>query len=503
MVMKYTLTLFFVTGFACCYSQNLVKTINISPGEGSVTTSLPFDRPIILKWTSKDPIIVDYVGLVEIIKGNVSDYYMNWAQDNSFMMFNKNEDFGNNTSKVRIKEVKTTMNLNADGKYDLNIIIPPLAPNKFYDIKILRKPLDQEASLYVDLFSDVTNLSVFEKKLRYINQIKMPFMHIYFEGPQKGKLTTDQLLEFYEVYLKQFYLDIAAAAGDKDKIATATAKIKAAIVNDQPADGVTQSRAYAEVFEAIHNGNDVLLNTKIIELGKLLAGHIPTKRPGTYAGQLGASDFKHFYANYPRIKVLLDSAAQFPAQKDEMKKRLANAIFFEYDDLPKADEFFKFGQTLSSTTASLDFDTRTGYTITPDFGYVYYGFQKDFNAMTPYVGFQLEFRYFDKNIPFNLIHPKSPWHYLSFTTGLTLTSLKKEGKRDDFFASKSLLVGLGWRLSSATRVTFGGILFNKEDVNPLIDNKRLTITPFVGLSIDLRIKSIINDFYGLAPTKKP
>src|SRR5690606_18623140 len=131
-----------------------------------------------------------------------------------------------------------------------------------------------------------------------------------------------------------------------------------------------------------------------------------------------------------------------------------------------------------------------------------YGFQKGFNGLTPYLGFQIEFRYFDKNIPFKLIPNKTIWHRLSFNTGITLASLKKDGQREDFFKDKSLLMGLGFRLTNALRLTGGTILFNREDPNPLIDNKQLGVTPFVGLSIDLSLKQLLNDMSSLIPLNK-
>ena len=262
-------------------------------------------------------------------------------------------------------------------------------------------------------------------------------------------------------------------------------------------------------------------------------GYVPMIHDGNHIGYLDIDSLTQFYNENKKLQELLNSlVAASTADKQKItkssetnKQKIANPsaadkqkatsaddkekITKQIDSLilnsglPMAKDMFIFGQTLSSTTAVMDFDTRTNYTITPDFGYVYYGFQPSFNDLTPYIGIQLEFRYFDKNIPFNLIHPKKKLHYLSFTTGLTLTSLKKNGKRDDLFSSKSLLFGFGIRLSSATRITLGGILFNKEDVNPLIDHKRMAVTPFAGVSIDLKLKSILNDFYGLIPTKKP
>jgi hypothetical protein len=423
------------------YGQNIVKVINITPGENAINTSLPFDRPIILKWISKEQVIVKYASLIVIDKGETSEYYRAYAQTNDFYSL-QNTSFGNELVKIRDVKLLTNTTLNNDSKYELNIFLPPLRPNKFYDVKLLRRPVGVELDMYVDLFQSVSDEELFKKKLRDINAIKRPFEHRFITGPETGQLRVEDLKKFYETYLKSNYTELAAAGADKDRIAAAITKIKGVIINDEPPSGYKQSLAYIEIFRAIKAKDDDALKQKIHNLAEMQKGYLPVTLDDEHVGDRSITDLKTFYSKNSKIDNFLTQYETANAGEQEIiMNRLAS--FIVSSELLFADDMFQFGQTLSSSTAVLDFDTRTGYTITPDFGYVYYGFQKGFGTMTPYVGFQLEFRYFDKNIPFNLIHPKSPLHYLSFTTGLTLTSIKKEGKRDDFFGNKSLLTGIG------------------------------------------------------------
>ena len=490
--------------------NNITKVITINPGENSVLSSLPFDKPIILKWISKDPIFVQYAGLITINKGDISYAYRNFAQLNEFYtdIDSKNlvhRDKKNNIlSEVTQENLITSSSVNTDGKYEINIFIHPLKPNHFYDIKILRKPTSTEQDLFVDLFSSAKDLPMFERKLKQINLIKKPFEIDYINGPKIGQLIIPELLSFYDTYLKKSYtaLNDAIKGKDKDAIATITTQIKTILLITEPPNGYKQAAGYVQIFEAIKKSDDGALQSSIHQLNNLQLGYLAPP-DADHVGDLAAADLKKFYTDYPQISSMLKQWEDLPdgGKKDTAKHDL-EAYLIKLN-LPFASDFFTFGQTLSSSTEVVDFDTRTGFTITADFGYIYYGFQEDFSSMTPYVGFELEFRYFDKNIPFNLIRPKTIWHYLSFTTGLTLTSIKKDGKRDDFFASKSLLTGIGFRLSSATRVTAGAMWFNREDVNPVLDKKHLAVTPYIGLSIDLKLKSLMNDFYSLSPTKKP
>lgn len=499
--MKRFCFLILLMGFRYTYAQNLVKVINITPGENAVTSSLPFDRPVILKWVSKEPVLISNATLVSFKKGKVSDYYKTFAQENSFYFLTSGSQKEDKLGlEVDIQPLTTTASINSDGKYELNFILPPLEPNRFYDVKFLRRPLDRELDLYVDLFSSITTNDIFVRKLQVINKIKNPFAHRTFDITRP--LAVEELKAFYTGRLQALYASLAAA-NDNAK-PPIIAQIKAAIVNDHPPTGIEQAGDYINIFSAIASANQSVAEAAMTVLAQkqLPYVYVPPALSGSFhVGNMDYAAIKHIYDFDTNLqKQVADLNAAQVNDKPMLKHKLE--LYIISLSLPLADDMFVFGQTLSSSTAVLDFDTRTGYTITPDFGYVYYGFQKELNNMTPYIGFQLEFRYFDKNIPFNLIHPKTLWHYLSFTTGLSLTSLKKEGKRDDLFANKSLLVGLGVRISSATRLTLGGILFNKENVNPLINKKHLTVTPFMGLSIDLKLKSIFNDFYSISPTKK-
>lgn len=198
-------------------------------------------------------------------------------------------------------------------------------------------------------------------------------------------------------------------------------------------------------------------------------------------------EIKDYYDK--NLKIIFDNTSLKDSEKKKkMVEKLSNS------------DFFATGTSLSATTEILSYETRIKYRITPDFGYTYYGFKNNFGGMTPYLGFQLEFRYFNKNLPYWDIPNRSFWHGFSFSTGLTLASLKKAGKREDFFKEKSLMLGIGYRLSNLVRITAGTILFNKEDPNPLILNRTLAATPFIGLSLDLSLKQFMNDFTSLIST---
>lgn len=144
--------------------------------------------------------------------------------------------------------------------------------------------------------------------------------------------------------------------------------------------------------------------------------------------------------------------------------------------------------------------TDRSFNFKADIGYVYYGFDKKISGVMPYIGIQYEIKPYNSDISFSTIQNKSLWRRLSLSAGLSLASMAKGGKRVDFTGNKSLLFGAGYRLTNAFRITFGGILFYREDKNPLIDDKKLALTPYVGLSLDGSLSEVLKDLSSIIPT---
>ena len=147
---------------------------------------------------------------------------------------------------------------------------------------------------------------------------------------------------------------------------------------------------------------------------------------------------------------------------------------------------------ISGTSFIYDFNTRGALRIIPDFGMVAYGFQKGFTDIAPYLGVVFNFRQSKKNIPWGQYPNKTFWHYTSFTLAYTTATVAKAGEREDFFEKGSLLAGLGLRLSDEFRFTTGTMVFYRNSPNPALEQRTLACTLFLGISVDLDRKTLLN-----------
>lgn len=151
-----------------------------------------------------------------------------------------------------------------------------------------------------------------------------------------------------------------------------------------------------------------------------------------------------------------------------------------------------------TNTYTWGFDARTGFAVKPDFGFMGYGdFWNDSEifGVSPYIGFHLNFRPLNTDVPWNDI---VGWKkYFSFTAGTLIASLKEEGKREGLIGNTSIFTGLGLAFGHGVRLNTGSVWYKRFNNNPLITSKRVSATPYIGLSIDFRIKDIYNSFIKL------
>lgn len=128
-----------------------------------------------------------------------------------------------------------------------------------------------------------------------------------------------------------------------------------------------------------------------------------------------------------------------------------------------------------SSSEIFDFDTRTNFAITPEFGYIFVPnlkqgeitgnnasneiYPKNYN--TPFVGFHINFRYWDKNLPFWSNPNHKLINHFSWMLGYTLSPMKSKVTESFFNNGRNLITGIGFRLGNAVRVVGGVMLYNK------------------------------------------
>jgi hypothetical protein len=149
------------------------------------------------------------------------------------------------------------------------------------------------------------------------------------------------------------------------------------------------------------------------------------------------------------------------------------------------------------STRQFSLQTSAALRLVADAGVIYTGFQEGFNAVTPYVGINFSFRSMDSDIPFKtLLKSKRIHWYDRFTlnAGVTLNSIAKTNFRTNLFGNNNnVMVGLGFKISHAVNLNAGGLLYYTLDSNPLFDNKTFAASPYVGISINLKIRDALGE----------
>src|SRR5689334_9262130 len=111
------------------WAQEIVKIADVNSVSQGVNEALPFDRPIILKYNTREAIQVEYIGLIKISNKDVVKYYNEFLSNQGLFMPHSNGVYPNEELRVSQTILST-----GENKYQLNISLPPLEPNRFYDI---------------------------------------------------------------------------------------------------------------------------------------------------------------------------------------------------------------------------------------------------------------------------------------------------------------------------------------------------------------------------------
>lgn len=151
----------------------------------------------------------------------------------------------------------------------------------------------------------------------------------------------------------------------------------------------------------------------------------------------------------------------------------------------------------SVNTYTYNFDTRSKFIMLPDFGFMYYsniGNSKILNGISPYLGFHVNLRPINTDIPSNKLFNRKFWESLSFNSGALIGSFKKDSTRTGLFGEIAIFTGVGYALTDWLRVIGGNLWYKANDENPLNNDLKIVTLPYLSLSIDFRLKTISDTF---------
>ncbi len=155
---------------------------------------------------------------------------------------------------------------------------------------------------------------------------------------------------------------------------------------------------------------------------------------------------------------------------------------------------------LISGTTVADYDTRAMWYMSADIGS---GFSPDTEDFFTYVGWNIYFRPINKKAhlswsgrPFTLAEEFS--RRFSITLGLVQSGVDEEnGRFQGVIADQAAVLGAGFRINDALRLSAGALVFENESPDPLVSGSELTWAPYAALSFDWNVtQTFANIFPG-------
>lgn len=155
-----------------------------------------------------------------------------------------------------------------------------------------------------------------------------------------------------------------------------------------------------------------------------------------------------------------------------------------------------------NTSLTSSMTTRASWYSSADVGILYAYQQKEF---VPFIGLNVYFRPIDKNIPFERLRAAKKqrgengslfWYRFSAVVGLTFGGLtKNDDPKFNIIFGRGIITGVGYRLYESLKLNAGVLWFNQKDINPLVNQYTLKPTPYISLSLDWNLSSLVSGFF--------
>lgn len=469
------ITTFILAAFAH-HAHSQLKQVEYNITKDTFDKILPFDQPFNLKITGIDT-TVDRI--------NVDVYKLGWKGNGCF----KKGTWGS----TRIDKNCTVLSRDSNfASTSANVVIQePLLPNRYYRFNMtmntLRALSDAEKKA---LEKEIDNSGVVQTLFNKLGSIAITDYNKVAALNNEDKL------------LKEFNNQVSAivsridsryvfSSSNKSQLSTLHGFIEQ-IYNLQDIPGNMKTTLQNKRGESIDEPSFIL--------GTTFSDNFELALKQTVWGSIQSSD-----ANWKR---LLDTTSLNPALKDAIGG-LAEYSFEELGEVVNARKQMEAANLIKNVIIQHTFirasvnttftDTLIGQArlqVTLDAGYAYaYNMDRFFG----YVGANIYFRPIYKNLPLSNFKGFTQVMAIrsSLLLGMSLSSISKDNVRKGIIDdNKSLLVGMGFRLTPWFKLNAGSLFYYSVDPNPLIGNKKYTTSadPFVSLSIDFDVKPL---FQGL------
>ena len=352
------------------------------------------------------------------------------------------------------------------------------------------------------------NITKLEKLRSYVIELKSSAIKIgiepYLDSSKKHKyleLSID-INSYYDdinnFQRRIFYLDSITEVD----IQTSIQQLEKQLKEEEDKDKIKSLNSSRERYERskIENKNRIsFLNTRIDSLNLLIdQSKIDRQNLGIDSAinqlEKEASEFVTILDNllkelYLRQSKMEDKAYQLETAENQYKnisKQILNG----------AD----FSSTYSIAGASTDeYTIRGQYYISADLGISWINLRHEKGTVQPYVG--VNFNLFPINkqaLPgtYNLFS-RNCLRGISIMLGATINrNNDKLVYHQNILANNvTLLSGIGFRLNDFCRISFGGVWTHaKLSGNPILDDYKLTVNPFISLSLDWDVRKYLGAF---------
>ena len=394
-----------------------------------------------------------------------------------------------------------------DNKGNYSITIPPLRPNKLYEV-VLRKKLSTNAiaPFYQLIHLMRTNPNNFEEHKAFYD-LKI----LTLENEDYKTFTTKYLREF--AYRKSFHADykniikplyITAVTLDAS-ITTTISESDTQLIGSKFAANKLNLDLYRQLIRELPKdatpskillgqkkfGKDPIdiLKHKDLNLKSIILAYNAAKIDSL------KSELEKLYLidSNPRIKQFY--TVYFSEIEEIIASNIKNNNAINEPLLELLHTDYAIAAPISANTSAADIKTKNAQYLVADFGITVgqgRNVKDEFQVIArPHLGLNWHIGGVDKDQRLSQIPERSTFrHRWSVAIGITVGSIKEQSYQD-LFNGITPTLGLNYRITQQIRLGGGAMFVREKDPNPIVTKSPVEIIPYVSLSFDYSLFSQI------------
>ncbi len=391
------------------------------------------------------------------------------------------------------------INKNKEDKNSSQSIVSPVDPERAYAITIIKKNSNSNHLAFNTLFDLIAKPASVTEQIKHFNDHILPLR----DNLDKCEIPINAFPDAFPLFIAKISPIMAYYTNPANQPNLSTIAIDSSIppIISNVANSFKSKKLGSSSFNEIM---PMFLNTETTKIQSLSLGIDDDVKHYNYDGRI--MNLRNNIELLGKVKKEIE-ALQLVQNDATMRLFYTNFVVKEIGTLrSNLNKLIKFNTKLKklvndhlteiilvhASTSGNDLKTYNSNVLVPDVGLVNavaYNGDGDLKYIgRPYLGLNWHFSGINRNQYIRDIPNRKLRHRWSLAVGITLGKIDTEDY-EDFYNGISPTFGINYRWTRQIRTGFGTLFVREKNSNPIVENTKVELAPYISLSFDLGIFS--------------